>query len=61
MKKSLYGFKKSAMMGYKNFDMYMLVCGFTRSKEDHFVYLVFCVDDMLFIGKNKEIIQDVKT
>jgi hypothetical protein len=44
---------------------------YTRSKEDHYVYfkligdhliyLVLYVDDMLLIGNNKEIIQDVKT
>jgi hypothetical protein len=49
----------------------MLGLGFTRSKEDHYVcfkligdhliYLVLYVDDMLLIGNNKEIIQDVKT
>jgi hypothetical protein len=49
----------------------MLRLGFTRSKEDHcmyfkligdhFIYLVLYVDDMLLIGNNKEIIQDVKT
>jgi hypothetical protein len=28
---------------------------------DHFIYLVLYVDDMLLIGNNKKIIQDVKT
>jgi hypothetical protein len=28
---------------------------------DHLIYLVLYVDDMLLIGNNKEIIQDVKT
>jgi hypothetical protein len=47
----------------------MLGPGFTRSKDDHYVYfklisdhliyLVLWVDDMLLIGNNKEIIQDV--
>ena len=56
-------------MWYKKFDTYMMGLGFTRNKEDHFVYfkligdhliyLVLYVDDILFIG-NKEIIQDVK-
>ena len=50
---------------------YMLGLGFTRRKVDHcvyfklngdhFIYLVLYVDDMLLIGNNKEIIQDVKT
>jgi hypothetical protein len=49
----------------------MLGLGFTRRKVDHCVYfklisdhlihLVLYVDDMLIIGNNKEIIQDVKT
>ena len=49
----------------------MLGLGFTRSKEDHcvyfkligdlLIYLVLYVDDMLLIGNNKDIIQDVKT
>jgi hypothetical protein len=71
LKKSMYGLKKSPRMWYKKIDTYMLGLGFTRSKEDHYVYfkligdhliyLVLYVDDMLLIGNNKEIIQDVKT
>ena len=71
MKKSLYGLKQSPKMWYKKFDTYMLGLSFTRRKEDHcvyfkligdhLIYLVLYVDDMLLIGNNKEIIQDVKT
>jgi hypothetical protein len=71
LKKSMYGLKQSPRMWYQKFDTYMLGLGFTRSKEDHcvyfkligdhLIYLVLYVDDMLLIGKNKEIIQDVKT
>jgi hypothetical protein len=71
MKNSLYGLKQSPRMWYQKFDTYMLGLGFTRSKEDHcvyfklfgdhLIYFVLYVDDMLLIGKNKEIIQDVKT
>ena len=49
----------------------MLGLGFTSRKEDqcvyfkligdHLIYLVLYLDDMLLIGNNKEIIQDVKT
>jgi hypothetical protein len=49
----------------------MLGLGFTRSKVDHcvyfkliddrLIYLVLYVDDMLLIGNDKAIIQDVKT
>jgi hypothetical protein len=28
---------------------------------DHLIYLVLYVDDMLLIGNNKEIIEDMKT
>jgi hypothetical protein len=71
LKNPMYGLKQSPRMWYQNFDTYMLGLGFTRSKEDHYVYfkligdhliyLVLCVDDMFVIGNNKEIIQDVKT
>ena len=63
LKKSLYGFKKSPRMWYQKFDTYIRGLGFTRSKEDHFVYfkligdrviyLVLYVDDMLLIGNDK--------
>jgi hypothetical protein len=53
-------------MWYQKLDTYMLGIGFTRRKEDdclyfkligdHLIYLVLYVDDMLLIGKNKEII-----
>jgi hypothetical protein len=38
MKNSLYGLKQSPWMWYQTFDTYMLGLGFTRSKEDHYVY-----------------------
>jgi hypothetical protein len=70
MKKSLYELKKSPRMWYQNFDTYMLGLGFTKRKEDHcvyfkliddhLIYLALYVDDMLLIGNNKEIIQDVE-
>ena len=71
LKNSLYGLKESPRMWYQKFDTYIRGLGFTRSKEDHFVYfkligdcviyLVLYVDDMLLIGNDKEIIQDLKT
>jgi hypothetical protein len=67
----MYGLKKSPRMWYQKFDTYMLGLGFTRSKENHYVYfklicdhLIFLflyVDDILLIRNNKEIIQDLKT
>jgi hypothetical protein len=66
LKKYLYGLKQSPRMWCQKFDTYMLVLGFTRSKEDHcvyfkligdhLIYLVLYMDDMLLIGNNKEII-----
>ena len=71
LKKSLYGLKQSPRKWYQKFDTYIRGLGFTRSKEDHCVYfkligdrviyLVLYVDDMLLIGNDKEIIQDLKT
>ena len=71
LKKSLYGLKQSPRMWYQKFDFYIRGFGFTRSKEDHCVYfkligdrviyLVLYEDDMLLIGNDKEIIQDLKT
>jgi hypothetical protein len=64
--KPLYGLKQSPRMWYQKFDTYMMGLGFTRNKEDqyvyfkligdHLIYLVFYVDDMLLIGNNKDII-----
>jgi hypothetical protein len=71
LKKYLYGLKQSPRMWYQKYDTSMLGLGFTRRKEDrcvyfkligdHLTYLVLYVDDMLLIGNNKEIIQDIKT
>ena len=71
LKKSLYGLKQSPRMWYQKFDTYIRGLGFPRSKEDHCVYfkligdrviyLVLYVDDMFFIGNDKETIQDLKT
>ena len=71
LKKSMYGLKQSPRMWYQKFDTYIQGLGFTRSKEDYYVYfkligdhaiyLVFYVDYMFLIGNDKEIIQDLKT
>eukprot|EP00253_Pinus_taeda_P003268 PITA_03268 len=55
----------------KKFDAFIRGLGFTGSKENHCVYfkligdhvisLVLYVDDMLLVGNDKEIIQDLKT
>ena len=70
-KKSLYGLKQSPRMWYHKFDTYIWGLGFTRRKlnqcvylkliGDRVIYLVLYVDDMLLIGNDKEIIQDLKT
>eukprot|EP00253_Pinus_taeda_P031620 PITA_31620 len=69
--KSLYGLKQSPRMWHHKFDTFIRGLGFTRSKADHCVYfkligrrviyLVLYVDDMLLVGNDKEIIQDLKT
>ena len=71
LKKSLYGLKQSPRMWYQKFDTFIWGLGFIRSKADHCVYfkligdrviyLVLYVDDMLLVGNDKEIIQDLKT
>eukprot|EP00253_Pinus_taeda_P004048 PITA_04048 len=71
LKKSLYGLKQSPKKWNQKFDTFIWGLGFTRSKADHCVYfkligdrviyLVVYVDDMLLIGNDKEIIQDLKT
>jgi len=58
-------------MWYQNFDTFIRGLGFTKSKAyhyvyfiltgDHVIYLVLYVDDMLLVGNDKEIIQDLKT
>ena len=58
-------------MWYQKFDTFIRGLGFTRSKADHYVYfkligdrviyLVLYVDDMLLVGNDKEIIQDLNT
>eukprot|EP00253_Pinus_taeda_P003374 PITA_03374 len=71
LKKSLYGLKQSPRMWYQKFDTFIRGLGFTINKADHCVYfkligdrvifLVLYVDDMLLVGNDKEIIQDLKT
>eukprot|EP00253_Pinus_taeda_P033330 PITA_33330 len=71
LKKSSYGLKQSPRMWYQKFDTFIWGLGFTRSKSDHSVYfkligdhviyLVLYVDDMLLVGNDKEIIEDLKT
>ena len=71
LKISLYGLKQSPRMWYQKFDTFIWGLGFTRSKEHHCVYfkligdcviyLVLYVDDILLVGNDKEIIQDLKT
>eukprot|EP00253_Pinus_taeda_P025266 PITA_25266 len=70
LKKSLYGLKQSPRMWYQKFDTFIRGLGFTRSKADHCVYfkligdrviyLVLYVDDMLLVGNDKEIVQDLR-
>jgi len=71
LKKSLYGLKQSPRRWYLKFDAFVLSIGFVRSKLDHCVYYKFdgdhilivalYVDDMLLIGKGKNMISDFKS
>jgi len=71
LKKSLYGLKQSPRMWYQKFDTFIQGLSFIKSKADHYVYfkligdhviyLVLYVDDMLLVGNDKEIIQDLNT
>ena len=66
LKKSLYGLKQSPRRWYLKFDAFVLSIGFVRWKSDHCVYYKFdgdrilivalYVDDMLLIGKGKNMI-----
>jgi hypothetical protein len=66
MKNSLYVLNKSPRMWYQKFDTYVLRLRFTRRKpdhcvyfkfiNDHLIYLVLYVDDILLIENDKEII-----
>jgi len=71
LKKPLYWLKQSPRMWYWKFDMFIWGHGFTKIKAyhcvyfrligDHVIYLILYVDDMLLVGNDKEIIQDLKT
>lgn len=57
-------------MCYQNFETYIQVLGFVRSKDDHyvyykkvgehFIYVVLYVDDTLLVGNNMEVVKEVK-
>jgi len=71
LNKSLYGLKQSLGMWYQKVDTFILGLGFASNKADHclyfkligdhVIYLVLNVDDILLVGNDKEIIQDLKT
>lgn len=70
MKKYLYGLNQSPKIWYQNFDTYILGPNFTRSKvkdslyfklvNNHLIYLVLYVEDILLFINDKEIIQEMK-
>jgi hypothetical protein len=70
LKRYLYDLQDSLRMWYPNFDVYILSLGFVRFKVDHcvyskeegeyFIYVSLYVDDMLLIGNNMNVINEVK-
>jgi hypothetical protein len=70
LKKSLYGLKQSPGMWYQKFETCILGIRFVRSMVDncvyskevgnHFIYVVLYVDDMLLVGNNMDVINEVK-
>ena len=71
LKKSLYGLKQAPRQWYKKFDTFMVDHGYTRAIADHcvyfkrypdgrFVFLLLYVDDMLIVGPDKSLIDDLK-
>jgi len=71
LKKTMYGLKQSLRMWYHKFDMYIRELGFVRSQfnhcvyrrnvDDHFIYVVLYVDDMLLVGNNMDLIKEMKS
>ena len=71
LKKYLYGLKQPLRMQYQKFDTFIQGLSFNRRKAnqcvyfnligERVIYLVLYVDDMLLVGNDKEIIQDLKT
>ena len=65
LKRSLYDLKQSPRQWYKRFDSFMIPHDFKRSSfdscvyfkrcnDESFMYLLFYVDEMLIVTKNKE-------
>lgn len=70
IKKSLYGLKKSSRIWYKNINTYITELRLVISNVDHydyfkkfgehFIHVVFYVNDMLFVVNIIEVIKEVK-
>ena len=70
LKKHLYGLKQSPMMRYHNFDSHIQDLEFKRGQANHcvyskkvreqFIYVELYVDDMFLVGKNMDLIKEVK-
>ncbi|GAA0142614.1 transmembrane signal receptor [Lithospermum erythrorhizon] len=72
LQRSLYGLKQAPRQWYKKFDSFMVQHGFKRTLIDQcvfvkkltdvdFLILLLYVDDMLIVGKNIAMINDLKT
>eukprot|EP00253_Pinus_taeda_P021611 PITA_21611 len=71
LKKSLYGLKQAPRSWYAKMDSFLLESGFSRCHSDNIVYtkkegksliiLVLCVDDLILIGSDPNLINHVKS
>ena len=71
LNKSLYGLKQALRQSYKKFDSFMKSQTYTKTYSDpcvyfkrfshnNFIILLLYVDDMLIVGKDKEMIARLK-
>lgn len=71
LEKALYGLRESPRAWYECFDEFITKLGFKRSENDYglytkrqqgeMIYLILFVDDLLICGKNRGVIEEVKT
>ena len=64
LKKTLYGLKQAPRQWYKKFDSFTVGHGYTKTNANHYVYVKKFpngnVDDMLIVGQDASMINDLK-